>query len=104
VIFSGRKSEGADVHQSGGESSWIIRFYEGEAPDDRGRSLRQIWRWPDEKFERVHDYIEWLFPLPEPSSFNPEAPILDEETIREFRTRPELRASLRSSFLRMLAF
>jgi hypothetical protein len=96
--------KGQDVHQSGSESSWIIRFYEGEAPDDRGRSLEQIWRWPDEKLERVHDYIQWLFPLPEPSSFNPEAPTLDEETIREFRRRPELRAKLRSSFLRMLAF
>ena len=104
MIFSGRKSEGADVHQSGGESSWIIRFYEGEAPDDRGRSLRQIWRWPDEKFERVHDYIEWLFPLPEPSSFNPEAPILDEQTIREFRSSLNSAQACAAHYLRMLAF
>ena len=92
------------MNQAGSQSSWIIRFYEGVVPDDRGRSLQQIWRWSDEKLERVHDYIQWLFPLPEPSSFNPEAPTLDQQAIREFRARAELRANMRSSFMRMLVF
>jgi Opioid growth factor receptor (OGFr) conserved region len=84
--------------------SWIIRFYDGVVADDRGRSLREIWRWPDEKLESTHDYIQWLFPLPERSGFNPEAPLFDKETQREFRSRPELRARMRTSFVRMLAF
>lgn len=88
----------------GDQNNQIVSFYAGRAVDDRGRSLRQIWRWPDEKLERVHDYIQWLFPLTEPSGFNPEAPTLDEEAIHEFRTRPELRTNLRVSFIRMLVF
>ena len=45
-----------------------------------------------------------MFPLAERSGANPAAPILDEPTIHEFRSRPELRENLRASFLRMLRF
>jgi Opioid growth factor receptor (OGFr) conserved region len=106
VIFVqiGNFERAEDVNQAGDQTNWIIPFYQGVVADDRGRSLRQIWRWPDEKLEHVHDYIQWLFPLPEPSSFNPEAPTLDKQAIREFHARPELRANMRSSFVRMLVF
>lgn len=82
----------------------LIRFYLGLAPDDRGRLLKEIQRWPDEKLEVTRDYIQWLFPLPERRGYNPNAPILDVATIRPFRSSPELQTSLRVSFLRMLLF
>jgi hypothetical protein len=62
-----------------------------------GRSLQQIWRWPDEQLERTHDYIQWLFPLTERSVFNSHAPILNAQVIQEFRARLELRENLRAS-------
>ena len=46
----------------------IIGFYSGTEPDHRGRYLHEIQRWSDDQLEKVHDYIQWLFPLPEPSS------------------------------------
>jgi hypothetical protein len=55
----------------------IIAFYSGEAPDDRGRFLREIQQWPDQRLESVHDFIQWMFPLTEPSPVNPDAPVLD---------------------------
>jgi hypothetical protein len=82
----------------------IIEFCSGAEPDHRGRYLGDIQRWPDERLEEVHDYIQWLFPLPEPSGFNLAAPVLTAESIQEFQTRPELRQNLRMSFLRMLSF
>jgi hypothetical protein len=82
----------------------IIGFYSGTEPDNRGRYLREIQQWPDEPLESVHDYIQWLFPLPERSGFNLSAPVLNPETIHEFRTRPDLRANLSASFLRMMKF
>ncbi len=82
----------------------ILDFYSGATPDDRGRLLSEIRGWPDDRLEVVHNYIQWLFPLPEPSPVNPAAPLLNAATIREFRARPELRESLRASFLRMLRF
>jgi len=45
-----------------------------------------------------------MFPLREPSGVNPNAPVLDEQTISEFRSRPDLQDNLRHSWLRMLKF
>jgi len=54
------------------ESTHLLGFYAGTRPDDRGRFLREIHRWPDYKLEQTHDYIQWLFPLAERSGFSPE--------------------------------
>jgi opioid growth factor receptor-like protein len=43
-------------------------------------------------------------PLPEPSGFNLAAPVLNWESIQEFRTRPDLQEKLRVSFRRMMNF
>jgi hypothetical protein len=51
-------------------SSRLLAFYRGQAPDDAGRWLKDIWEWDDEQLETTHDFIQWLFPLPEPSRFN----------------------------------
>jgi Opioid growth factor receptor (OGFr) conserved region len=82
----------------------IIGFYSGTQPDHRGRFLGEIQGSPDAQLESVHDYIQWLFPLPERSRFNVAAPVLTDESIHEFRTRPELQENLRASFLRMMNF
>ena len=89
---------------NGSDGARLVTFYEGSAPDDRGRFLSDILAFDDERIESVHDFIQWLFPTPERSSANPSAPILDGAAIDEFRARPELRASLRRSLDRMLAF
>jgi hypothetical protein len=85
-------------------SSEILAFYSGRSTDPRGRRLLDIQQWPDDLLESNHDFIQWMFPLLEPSSVHPEAPILDHETIREFKAHPELQENLRKSFQRMLAF
>ena len=82
----------------------IIGFYSGTQPDHRGRYLNEIQGSPDAQLESVHDYIQWLFPLPERSGFNVAAPVLTHESINEFRMRPELQEKLRASFFRMLNF
>jgi hypothetical protein len=84
--------------------SRIIGFYNGTESDHRGRHLREIQEWPDDQLEAVHDYIQWLFPLPEASGFNAAAPILTSESIQEFRSLPELQQKLRDSFFRMMRF
>jgi len=72
--------------------------------DHRGRYLHEIQQWPDEPLESVHDYIQWLFPLPERSGFNVAAPVLNRESIQELRARPDLQKNLRDSFIRMMNF
>jgi Opioid growth factor receptor (OGFr) conserved region len=82
----------------------IVIYYSGQAPDDEGRYLAEIQAWPDDRLEACHDFIQWMFPLRERSGVNSGAPTLDDATINEFRSRPELQKRLRSSFIRMLSF
>jgi Opioid growth factor receptor (OGFr) conserved region len=86
----------------------ILGFLSGEQPDDQGRFLREIQQWPDQRIEAVHDFIQWMFPLAEPSPVNPEAPVLDGAVLAELRARPELRARVqegaRASLDRMRRF
>lgn len=82
----------------------LLAFYAGTGTDDRGRSLADVQAMTDDELERVHDYIQWLFPLRERSGANPRAPVLDASAIAAFRAQPELRDRLRRSFARMLAF
>ena len=84
--------------------SRLVEFYRGQARDTEGRRLEEIWAWDDDSLEAVHDFIQWLFPLPEPSAFNPDAPILRTEDIAAFRGDPLLQARLQRSFERILRF
>jgi hypothetical protein len=84
--------------------SALVRFYRGAAPDGSGRTLARVWAWSDAELEAVHDYIQWLFPLPEASNFNDAAPLLTSADIAAFRASELLRDNLRISFGRMLDF
>lgn len=84
----------------------IIRFYDQsiQAKDSHGRTQQDIMSWSDTKLERSHDYIQMLFPLPEGSPYNWAAPVVTREVLDAFRSRTELRDSMRRSFERMLEF
>jgi hypothetical protein len=84
--------------------SRLVDFHRGTATDSEGRWLRDLWKWNDDDLEAVHDFIQWMFPLPEPSQFNPDAPLLTEEDIAAFRADATLRANLRCSYDRILSF
>jgi hypothetical protein len=84
--------------------SHLTEFYRGTGTDSEGRTLADIWAFSDDEMEDVHDFIQWAFPLREPSRFNPDAPLLTDADIAEFRSEPVLRANLLRSFERFLAF
>src|SRR5580704_13898980 len=82
----------------------IIGFLSGQSPDSEGRYLSEIQKWSDPRLESAHDFIQWMFPLLEPSRVNQDAPVLDRETIAEIRSRPELLDAVRASFRCMESF
>ena len=82
----------------------LVAFYLGDAPDSGGRWLHDVLAWKAERLEDVHNYIQWLFPTRQRSQFNPNAPTLDEATVRAFRSDDRLRVALLDSFRQMLAF
>jgi hypothetical protein len=84
--------------------SRLLDFYRGTGADRSGRRLADLWAWDDERLESVHDFIQWLFPLPEASRFNWSAPILTDADIAAFKSETALQANLRRSFARILPF
>lgn len=84
--------------------SQIVEFYRGTGEDSEGRKLADVWAFGDDDMEFHHDFIQWMFPLKEPSRFNFRAPTLTEEDIRAFRDEEALRSNLERSFERFLAF
>jgi len=81
----------------------LTRFFAGGTDDD-GRTFDEILGWRDARLEMVHDYIQWIFPLPERSGANPWAPVLDAQAIAAIRGNAEMQGRLRMAFQRMLTF
>ena len=84
--------------------SQLLAFYRGQSRDSAGRTLDEILAWSDDDLEEVHDFIQWLFPLPEPSQYNPDAPLLVQEDIDAFHSNRRLQENLHRSFERILTF
>lgn len=87
-------------------SSPLIAFYLGQ--DSEGRfpySLTEIIEdWDEGELEYNHDYIQWLFPLTEESSFNPDAPIISQEEIYIFTHSKTLQKNVLKSLTKILNF
>ena len=61
----------------------------------------------DEELERKHDWIQLVFPNREPSPFNPDAPLLDDETVKAFKlggSEGPLQSYLRVIYGRILLY
>lgn len=84
--------------------SQLIDFYTGEGTDAEGRYLEETLAWSHAKIEYAHDAIQWWFPLPKPSNFNPDAPILTNEDIKLWTVNPLLTENLLRSFRVYLDF
>ena len=88
----------------GSSSSTLVSFYEGTGRDHGGRRLTDILQWDADRLESSHDYIQTLFPLPEESGVNWNAPIIARQVFDAFRSRNELQGKLRDSFQKILWF
>jgi hypothetical protein len=82
----------------------LIRFYTADGEDHAGRTHSDILAFDDRDLETTHDFIQWLFPTSTPSSYNPEAPLLDEETIAVLKDDQAFRTRFFQAAGRMLRF
>ena len=84
--------------------SALADFLAGRSPDAHGRTHSGILAWPDEDLEARHDFIQWLFPLPEASRAVPGSPVLGQADIEAVRASPAAQRNLAAATGRMLAF
>ena len=82
----------------------IVGFLEGKTPDHRGRILAMLLQQTDHQAETTHDYIQWLFPLNEPSRSVNGVPVLTELEIDEIRDSSLGQANLAKSARWFLGF
>src|SRR6476659_4129666 len=82
----------------------VFGFLEGEGKDGPGRSIDAVLAFDDAAVERIHDFIQWLFPLPEPSRAQPQSPIPSPDEIKVIRASSEAQANLERATGMMTAF
>ncbi|CAN7382183.1 opioid growth factor receptor-related protein [Brevundimonas sp. LjRoot202] len=82
----------------------IVAFLEGEGVDGRGRTIFDVLGMDDAGLELTHDFIQWLFPLPEPSSAVPDAPVLTAADVEAIRNSIPAQCVLAAATDRMEAF
>ena len=82
----------------------IVGFLEGKTPDHRGRILAVLLQQTDHQAEATHDYIQWLFPLDEPSRSVNGAPVLTKLDIDEIKESSLAQGNLAKSASWFLGF
>ncbi|TKA26415.1 hypothetical protein B0A54_17171 [Friedmanniomyces endolithicus] len=87
----------------------ILAFYDSEHkapfdPEDPETTFEHVMLWTDSELEHRHDYIQHLFPIPEVSGANPNAPVLTEEVRDAFIADPDLQENMRRAWVMMMAF
>ncbi len=79
-------------------------FLAGIGRDARGRLAADVLGSSVKQLEEVHDYIQWLFPLPTRSAAQPHSPVLIQAEIEAIRDDPAAVETLKSAAERMLRF
>lgn len=58
------------------------KFLSGDMTDPQMRyAFDYTWNMTLSDYEESHDFIQWMFPSPIPSAYNPDAPILTKEDV-----------------------
>lgn len=84
-------------------TSKLVNFYLGEETNG-DNYIHEMWGFCDDRMEYGHAYIQWLFPLREPSNFNPDAPLVTDEDVIEFKSNPILAEALLKSTRKFCEF
>lgn len=85
-----------------------LRFYRNEIPSKPypGSKLDEMLRWKGNylKLECEHQYIQWLFPLPEGSGLNMSAQALQEHEALEIQSCKQKKTRVLRAYIMMLDF
>jgi hypothetical protein len=82
----------------------LLEFLEGLGQDGEGRLVDEILGFDDPQIESSHTFIQWLFPLVEPSRAQPQSPVLGKDEIGLIRKSNAAQQNILKATKRMLAF
>lgn len=79
-------------------------YLTGTGCDFRGRFAADVLGFSNDQLEVIHDYIQWLFPLPSRSAAQPNAPVLTNAEIEAISADARASDTLLKASERMLQF
>jgi hypothetical protein len=82
----------------------IVGFLAKDGADSAGRRFGQVIAFSNAALEAHHDFIQWLFPLDEPSRAVPGSPVLDQASLAALRGSAAARRRQHEAAERMLKF
>jgi hypothetical protein len=83
--------------------SQILDFYKDKGLA-AGRTFHQVLNLSDQELEDNCDWVQWVFPLPEPSKMQPDSPVATQDDFNVIATTPELKMRMLAALGRYLAF
>jgi hypothetical protein len=69
-----------------------------------GRTFHQVLSLSDDELENNCDWVQWMFPLPEPSKMQPDSPVATQDDYNIIAQSPELKMRVLAALGRYLAF
>lgn len=84
--------------------SALSEFLSGAGVDGAGRRVDEVLAFDDAALESRHDFIQWLFPLPDGSVAVPGSPMLTDADADTVRADPRALANLQAAAERMQDF
>jgi len=85
-------------------TSPLVNFHKHDKPNDDRLTLERIHTFDFQDLEDIHTYIQWIFPLDEPSRAIPWSPVLTQDDINELRGDVQVQARLYKSLCLMCRF
>ncbi|KAI2466131.1 opioid growth factor receptor conserved region-domain-containing protein [Annulohypoxylon bovei var. microspora] len=87
-------------------SQQLLSFYDPFlcTPNIYGHRFDEIVSWDDDRIERDHRFIQWLFPLARSSSADEDAPVVDRQILIYVRNHNEILQNMRLAVTRMMRF
>ena len=83
----------------------IPSFYlnnDDEHPD--GYTFGAVVEWEDDQLEYVHNWVQWCFPLPEASVYQPDSPTLSKRDIEIIKSNPVIQGRVEDMTWRVIDF
>lgn len=103
---TGRGAAGTQMRSqnSSGKEAGLLPFLKGTGVDCKDRTLDEILEWDFDRMEKVHDYVQWLFPTDESSKYNMRAPLLTVKLQQDARHDHEVRNGIRRGLVKFCSF
>ncbi len=83
--------------------SQILSFLKGEGKG-AGRTLDDVFNLTDAEMEQGHTWVQWAFPLPEPSKAQPASPVATQSDYDVISMEPVLKARMLALLGRFILF